>query len=376
MQIGNVDHRQETIHRAAESLNAGQLVVFPTETVYGIAASAASEKGIDALRTFKGRPVGQPFTIHVPDPAAAERYIGNPHRSVRRLIRKTFPGPVTLVVEVKKQWIRDLIQALDLPSQTYESLFCLNTVGLRCPDSPIARQILAAIDAPVIASSANARGQPPPRDAEEAKEAVGDAAALVVDDGPCRFAKPSSVIRISQDKNKPSVRVERVGVYDERYIHKLMRWTVLMVCSGNTCRSPMAEAIAKQILADQLKLGAIHELQDHDIRVHSAGLFAATGGPANPEALREIARRGIDLSSHRSQVLTPQLVHDADVCYCMTEAHRRSILQMVPGMENKVLSLAPERDVEDPIGSGPDGYQRCADVIHRYLTRRLKEQQL
>jgi len=359
--------------QAAEILRSGGLVVFPTETVYGIAASAASDKGVEALRAFKGRPAHQPFTIHLPDPASATRYIGTPHPLVDRFIRKNFPGPVTLVADVAQSWVDKQMPAMGIPAHARRWVFHQNTVGLRCPDAPMTQEILAAVGQPVVASSANARGQPPPRNAQEAVVAVGDAAQMVVDGGACRFAKPSTVVRIGQHQGVATLLVERVGVYDERQIRQRMRWTMLLVCSGNTCRSPMAEAIAKQVLAGQWQVPVDH-LPRVDIHIHSAGVFAGAGLDASPEAINEMAGQGLDLSGHRSKPLTAQMVREAQVCYCMTRAHWQAVVQMVPEAKDKILLMDPGGDVEDPIGLGPADYSRCAQVIRRQMTQRLKEQ--
>lgn len=365
MQVGHVEQSQQTIRRAAEILRSGGLVVFPTETVYGIAASAASDKGIEALRAFKGRPVNEPLTVHLPDPHQAHRYLGTPHPIVQRLIRKTFPGPVTLVVDVDPE-------LLGHATHTYQRLYHRNTIGLRCPDLPIAREILGAIDAPIVASSANARGARPPYDATEAVLAVGQAADLVVDGGRCRFAKPSTIVRIRFIEGRPSVQIDRVGVYDERFIRKLISWTLVVVCSGNTCRSPMAQAIAKQVLAEKLAV-AVDYLPQLGIQVESAGVFASDGIPASAEACDEMASRGIDLSHHQSKRLNANLIQRADLCCCMTKMHHRAAVEMAPDAADKIVALDDNGDIEDPIGLGSAAYHRCAELIRVHLIERLKE---
>lgn len=367
---GEVD--QDTVERAVQTLNDGGLVVFPTETVYGIAASAANPKGFAALQAFKGRPDHHPFTIHLPDPTSVPRYANATHPDLQRLVKKVFPGPVTLVMQVPDSVIDDKLQALALPPEARHRLYHQNTVGLRCPDSWITRHVLERVQAPVVASSANARGQAPPHNAAEAAQAVGDAAELIIDAGPCRYAKPSTIVRVDQTNGTLNISVDREGVLDERVIRKLMRYTILMVCTGNTCRSPMAQAMAQQIIAQQRNI-SIDDLNAADVYVLSAGIYAATEAPASPEAVAQMNQRGLDLSHHRSQPLTPEVVHEADVIYCMTHAHRQALVQMVPSAAEKTLPLDPQGDIDDPIGSDAAAYQRCAQSIHHLLTERLKE---
>ena len=170
--------------------------------------------------------------------------------------------------------------------------------------------------------------------------------------------------------------MRRAGVIDERYIRKLMGWNLLLVCSGNTCRSPMAEAIARQILAERFD-DAEHGLEDRGVRIMSAGTYASNGMPASPEAVEVVSSMGGDLTGHRSSGLTRELVNDADVIYCMTAGHLSAIQQQFPDVMEKVQLLAPDgRDVADPIGAPLKEYQRTAEQIRTYLTERLKEQQI
>lgn len=370
----NAEQLQSTADQASSLLKAGGLVVFPTETVYGVGASAASDRGIQALRQLKQTDPNASFTVHLPTPAAAERYVDLASPTLKRLVHKLFPGPVTLVVEVAEEIIDQKLKALGLPPGSRDRLYRGNLVALRCPDHAVTQRILGAIDAPVVAASANRPGQSPPHEAGEAAEALDGDVDLVVDGGRSRYAKPSTVVRLAGRGAAQAIHVDREGVYDERYIRKLLRWTMVLVCSGNTCRSPMAEAMAKQMLAEQRGL-AIDELDAAGLRVISAGVAATAGMPANPQAIDAMAKQGLDVTRHRSRPLSPELIHDADVIYTMTESHRRAVLDLVPAAEDKTVQLDPNGDIEDPIGSGATSYQRTAEVIRRRLAQRLKEQQ-
>ncbi len=369
------EQAQGIASHAAAILRDGGLVVFPTETVYGIAAWAASPRGYEALRSFKDRPPDQPFTIHLARPSDAGRYIDLSNPEVRRVVEKLLPGPVTLVVDVPEEVIEQKLEDAGLDPRARGWLYHDRTVGLRCPDMPIAQTILAAVDGPVIASSANRRGQPPPFEAAEAAEAVGDAARLVVDGGRSRYAKPSTIVRVSLVNGYPKLGVERVGVYDERVIRKLMRWTVVFVCSGNTCRSPMAAALAKHALAQARRIDP-DDLEAAGVRVLSAGASTTAGMPASAEAVEVMNRVGVDLTQHRSQPLTPQVIEEADVIYCMTEAHRRAVVAMAALAADRTLLLdRAGADIDDPFGADTQTYQRCAELIRQRVHQRLVEQE-
>lgn len=365
---------RRAVQRAGEALAAGGLVIFPTETVYGVGAWAGSDKGYEALREVKGRPVDQPFTIHLPDPGSAQRYIDVSNQRLNRLLDKVFPGPVTMVVDVEEEVIHQRLRALNLPPESRDRIYHHNTVGLRCPDHPLAQQILASIDGPIVASSANRRGQRPPHDAAEATAALGAEVDVVIDGGRCRYAKPSTIVRVRGVGDATKITVEREGVYDERFIRKLMRWTMLIVCTGNTCRSPMAEGMAKQLLSQERGINT-EDLEAAGLRVISAGVATGGGQPANPEAVAAMSRIGVDLARHRSRPLTRELIHEADVIYVMTQDHIEAVAALSETARSKTHLLDPGGEIEDPIGMGATAYQRSAEVIRRRLAQRIKEQQ-
>ncbi|MFW6059007.1 MAG: L-threonylcarbamoyladenylate synthase [Phycisphaeraceae bacterium] len=370
---GNLDQAEAIAQRAASTLEAGGLVVFPTETVYGVGAAATSEAGVQALRALKANGESRAFAVHLPNPAAAERYVDLSSPALRRLVQKVFPGPVTLVVDVAEPTIDRKLTGMHLQG-CRDRLYHGNTIALRCPSHELTQHILAGTDAPIIAGSANRRGRAPAREAQEAIDALGQDVDLVVDGGRCRYAKPSTVVRVTGEGANQHIVVEREGVYDERFIRKLMRWTLLLVCSGNTCRSPMAEGLARQMLAERRGI-APDELEAAGLRVLSAGVSAGGGMPANEHAVEALKKQNIDLSQHRARELTPQMVHEADVIYTMTEAHREAVVALVPSAADKTFTLDPNGDIEDPLGSGASSYQRTAELIRRRLDQRLKEQQ-
>ena len=136
--------------------------------------------------------------------------------------------------------------------------------------------------------------------------------------------------------------------------------TVLVVCTGNSCRSPMAEGWLNRKLAGK------------GWQAESAGVAAWDGAPASPEAVAAMREIGIDISGHRSRALTRPRVAGADLILAMTEDHRREIARRFPEAAGKVFLLdsfgpGPAQDVADPVGLPEDVYRRTRDELVRAL---------
>lgn len=353
--VRNAEDPRDVVHRAVQALAEGRLVAFPTETVYGIGASACLPEAVDRLRALKERDQQSPFALAIKSADEALDFVPDMEPLARRLARRCWPGPVTLVVDSHH---RDGL-AGQLPKKVREIVSPNGTLGLRVPANEIMLDVLRMLAGPIALTSANRRGEPEAVNADEVRKSVGEHVSLILDDGPCRYGQPSSVVRVHEGELK----ILREGVVAEGTLKRLASTMVVLVCTGNTCRSPMAEAIMRQRLA-KLKKCRPDELEDRGFVVRSAGLSAAAGCPASGESVEIMRELGLDLTRHEAQPLNEQLVRHADLILTMTAGHWQAIVQRWPNAAERTHMLLPEQiDVADPIGRSMDAYRFAAEQI-------------
>ncbi len=343
---------RQAIERAAAVLMRGEAVILPTDTVPGLFVKE-SEEGRGKLASIKGRPSSKPFAVMFGSKKQIAQRITKPNKLQQTAIERLLPGKVTLIVGKRKT----------------------GGMGVRLPMDTSLRKLIRRTG-PLLATSANISG-------EELREPATLPArllkkvALVEEDvepsnGFSSFSSPALASTVIDLLGKVPV-ILRKGAESiwgiEKKLGNLPRLTsqlnfnLLFVCGGNTCRSPMAEALFSSLC------------RKTRLKIKSAGLSAVTDETAALNAIETMKEMGANLLEHRSRFVDKDILAWADLILVMTRYHLLRIRKDFPAFSNRAFLLSgfPRswpygKSIDDPIGGSLQVYRTTARQIQRYLT--------
>ena len=206
------------LRRAAELIKQGRLVVFPTETVYGLGADATNAEAAQRIYTAKGRPSDNPLIIHISSPKDAEEYAYTSD-VYYNLAKRFMPGPLTVILRAKD-------------TVPYTTRGGLPTVAVRCPENKIANRLIELAGVPIAAPSANLSGSPSPTTAAHVIDDMTGRVDMIIDGGECEFGLESTIVKIEDDGSLILLRPGRITVDD-------------LMCAGFVIR--IADAVMSEL---------------------------------------------------------------------------------------------------------------------------------
>lgn len=354
MRVSSLQPEPEKIEKTVKLIKKGAIVVFPTDTVYGLGVDAENKEAIERLYGLKNRPLEKPLVLFIAKKEEVSHFAQITSLKVQRLINEFWPGPLTLILKASPSCSSGLVNKE-------------GKVGVRLPDHLIPQEIMRRGSLFLATTSANISGERSPSRVQDISENLKKGLDLLIDGGEAAVGKESTVV----DVTGFSPLLLREGCLCWRKIQKV--WAkeedILFICTGNTCRSPMAEGFFKRAW------------RKRKIRIHSAGIATLSALKPSELAIRVMREEGIDISSHMSTPLTEEMIREADLILVMESRHKEKICRLFPPAQEKTFllkefGLGEKEEVLDPIGGSLRSYWKCAMEIEEAIggvMEKLKE---
>ena len=352
------DDTRDVVHRAVAALAQGGTILFQSESFTGPVRGLWWETAFSPIESSEEAAT---WTLMIRGHRELVDWIPNLNDFAQRLVRKAWPAPLTLVFPVPGG--KSLVSKL--PDSTWVKLLGEDGLGVEVPDHPFLREVAKLVPGPVGFRELTAsEGALTSGAIDETLKSLPSGATLVIEDfREEAVPKRRTIARVDEHE----CAILQKGYVTRAMLNRISCTTILFVCTGNTCRSPMAEALCKILVAKRLGC-EIDALEGRGYLILSAGVAAMKGMPAAANAVEVARLRGGSLESHLSRGITGGLIHEADHILAMTADHLEVLLDRAPEAAPRARLLHPRgEDVPDPVGMDLNVYKRTADAIESYL---------
>jgi L-threonylcarbamoyladenylate synthase len=343
----------ELVRITREAIAAGSAVVLPGDCGYVALVNPAGPNAATQLAALTASRDAAPAVLawgpDDPSGLGLALPVGG-----QRLLSRGWPAPLVVVVPGKPDWPASWSNAVRY------RIWADEKVRFRCPEHPLFDSITPALEMPSLVVDTFLAT------AEEALDVLDDSTAVAVSAGKLSIDERPTIVTVGES----GWNIAEQGLLPAEEVEKLSSRIILFVCTGNTCRSPLAEVLAKRLLADRLEC-EVDDLPRRGFWVVSAGVSASGGGPAALESIEAAAEFGCDLSRHESRPVNPQLLAAADEVIAMTRSHAHTLATRYRGIGPAPILLCGDEDLDDPIGAGLGVYRDCARTILQHLDRFL-----
>lgn len=357
----------QVVQQTVNVLKKGGVILYPTDTVYGLGVDVANEEAMKKIYSLKGRDISQPVSFLAHDVDQIEAYHGLLDLELRRQLDVLFPGKITALLK------NSFKKSLPVFSAIREQ----KKIGWRIPNHPFCLKLSRVYGKPLSTTSANRSGYGNASDVQEILEQLNGKPDLVIDAGTVSKKSGSTIL----DFTKKPIMIVRQGeikkatllelLPEQEFRFKKSTFGIVFVCSGNVCRSPMAEGILKTMLAKTRFKNIIH--------VSSAGTLNLPPTPVHKWAEKVSAANEINISSHISGHLNKRIMDRADMVVSMAVNHARYLKKKYPEHASKVILLKEWKrgkqlsnpSIADPIGHEISFFSDTFAEIHSELKRIL-----